>query len=155
MTETSVSDTDDLGAVARSIVDGNRFMTLATADEHGTPWASPVWYAPVEYREFLWVSSPEARHSRNLDARSDLAIVIFDSHRAGGWNALYMVATAERLDDVDQAIQTFSRHGEAQGLRAWTPDDVLGPARHRLYRATVAEHFVLDPHDRRIEVTLT
>jgi hypothetical protein len=40
---------DDEGAderlrVLRSVVDANRFMTLATADEHGTPWASPVWF---------------------------------------------------------------------------------------------------------------
>jgi nitroimidazol reductase NimA-like FMN-containing flavoprotein (pyridoxamine 5'-phosphate oxidase superfamily) len=155
MTETIDPDPGDLEVLSRSIIDSNRYMTLATADEHGTPWASPVWYAPVEYREFLWVSSPEARHSRNLTARPELAAVIFDSHRAGGWNALYMVAVAERLEDVDHAIETFSRHGEAQGLRAWTRDDVLPPARHRLYRATVAEHFVLDPHDQRIAVTLT
>jgi nitroimidazol reductase NimA-like FMN-containing flavoprotein (pyridoxamine 5'-phosphate oxidase superfamily) len=155
MTEAPDPDPDDLGTVARSIVDSNRYMTLATADEHGSPWASPVWYAPVEYREFLWVSSPEARHSRNLATRPELAMVIFDSHRAGGWNALYMVALAERLDDVDEAIQTFSRHGEAQGLRAWTRDDVTAPARHRLYRATVAEHFVLDPNDERRPVSLS
>jgi nitroimidazol reductase NimA-like FMN-containing flavoprotein (pyridoxamine 5'-phosphate oxidase superfamily) len=153
VTDAPDTDPDDLEAVARSIVDANRYMTLATADEHGTPWASPVWYAPVGYREFLWVSSPEARHSLNLDTRPELAAVIFDSHQAGGWNALYMVAIAERLDDVDQPIQAFSRHGEAQGLRAWTRDDVLPPARHRLYRATIAEHFVLDPHDQRIPVT--
>jgi len=28
------------------IVASNRFMTLATADADGLPWASPVWYAP-------------------------------------------------------------------------------------------------------------
>ena len=142
----------DLGAVARSIIDGNRFMTLATADEQGSPWASPVWYAPVAYRKFLWVSSPEARHSRNLAVRSELAIVIFDSHEPGGWKALYMTAVAEQLDEVDDPIQVFSRHGEAQGLRAWTREDVVPPARHRLYRAKVSEHFILDPHDQRIAV---
>lgn len=143
---------DDLGAVARSIIDGNRFMTLATADEHGSPWASPVWYSPVAYRKFLWVSSPEALHSRNLALRSELAIVIFDSHEPGGWKALYMTAVAEQLAEVDDAIQVFSRHGEAQGLRAWSREDVVSPARHRLYRAKVSEHFVLDPHDQRIAV---
>jgi hypothetical protein len=129
-------------------------MTLATADEQGSPWASPVWYSPVEYREFLWVSSPETRHSRNLAVRSALAIVIFDSHEAGGWSALYMTAVAQELTQVDDAIRIFSRHGEAQGLRAWTRDDVLSPAPHRLYRATVSEHFVLDSHDQRIPVDL-
>lgn len=147
-------DPDDLGALARSIIDANRYMTLATADEQGSPWASPVWYAPVEYREFLWVSSPEAWHSRNLAARPQLAIVIFDSHEAGGWKALYMSAVAEQLAEaeVDDTIHVFSRHGEAQGLRAWKREDVVPPARHRLYRATVSEHFVLDPHDQRIAV---
>ena len=159
MTEQTHANTGDpdpteLRAVARSIIDANRYMTLATADEQGSPWASPVWYSPVEYREFLWVSSPEARHSRNLAARQELAIVIFDSHEAGGWKALYMSAVAEQLAEaeVDDAIHVFSRHGEAQGLRAWTREDVVPPARHRLYRATVSEHFVLDPHDQRIAV---
>src|SRR5918996_5832155 len=107
MAETSDMDPDDLGAIARSIIDSNRYMTLATANEDGTPWASPVWYAPVEYREFLWVSSPEARHSRNLAVRPELAIVIFDSHEAGGWNALYLSAIADRLEDVDEGIEIF------------------------------------------------
>jgi nitroimidazol reductase NimA-like FMN-containing flavoprotein (pyridoxamine 5'-phosphate oxidase superfamily) len=149
-----MSDQPDLPTLARSIVDSNRYMTLATADAHGSPWASPVWYAPVAYREFLWVSSPEARHSRNLATRPELAIVIFDSHQAGGWNALYMAAVAEELTDVDEGIQIFSRHGETQGLRAWTREDVVPPARHRLYRATVSEHFILDPHDRRLPVSV-
>lgn len=151
---TADPDPTDLGAVARSIIDSNRFMTLATADKQGSPWASPVWYSPVEYREFLWVSSPDARHSQNLAARPELAIVIFDSHETGGCKALYMSAVAEQLAEaeVDDAIVIFSRHGEAQGLRAWSREDVVPPARHRLYRATVSEHFVLDPHDQRIAV---
>ncbi len=30
---------------------------------------------------------------------------------------------------------------------------MTAPARHRLYRATVTEHWVLDPHDERVPVT--
>jgi nitroimidazol reductase NimA-like FMN-containing flavoprotein (pyridoxamine 5'-phosphate oxidase superfamily) len=144
----------NLGAIARSIVDTNRFMTLATADESGLPWASPVWYAPADYRELYWVSSPEARHSRNLAQRPQLAIVIFDSHEPGGWKALYMSAVAEELADVDEGVEVFSRRSLEQGLPVWTRDDVLPPARHRLYHAAVTEHFVLDPHDQRLPVTL-
>jgi nitroimidazol reductase NimA-like FMN-containing flavoprotein (pyridoxamine 5'-phosphate oxidase superfamily) len=144
----------DLGTLARSIIDSNRYMTLGTADESGQPWVSPVWYATAAYREFFWVSSPNAKHSRNLQRRPQLAIVIFDSHRAGGWNALYMSAVAEELVDVRDGIEAFSRRSEAQGMRAWTQEDVLSPARHRLYRATAAEHFVLDPHDRRLPASV-
>jgi predicted pyridoxine 5'-phosphate oxidase superfamily flavin-nucleotide-binding protein len=35
----------DLDAVARAVFAGNRYMTLGTADEHGQPWVSPVWFA--------------------------------------------------------------------------------------------------------------
>jgi nitroimidazol reductase NimA-like FMN-containing flavoprotein (pyridoxamine 5'-phosphate oxidase superfamily) len=143
-----------LGEIARAIIDSNRFMTLATADARGLPWASPVWYAPAGYREFFWVSSPEARHSRNLAERPDLAIVIFDSHEPGGWMAVYMSAVAAELCDVEHGIEVFSRRSVEQGLPAWTGDDVLPPARHRLYRAAVGEHFLLDDHDQRLPVNL-
>jgi hypothetical protein len=134
--------TGELRTIARWIIDSNRYMTMATADETGLPWVSPVWYAPVRYRDFLWVSSPQARHSRNLATRPHLAIVIFDSHSAGDWRAMYMSAVGEELggDDVDEGIDIFSRWSKEQGLRVWTRDEVLPPARHRLYRATASEH---------------
>ena len=86
--------------------------------------------------------------------RPELAIVIFDSHEPGGWKAVYMSAVAEELAYVDEGIEVFSRRSVEQGLSVWTRDDVLPPARHRLYRATVGEHFVLDDRDQRLPVTL-
>jgi nitroimidazol reductase NimA-like FMN-containing flavoprotein (pyridoxamine 5'-phosphate oxidase superfamily) len=62
---------DDLGAVARAIIDANLYVVLGTADETGRPWVSPVYYASMNYLEFYWVSSPEARHSRNLATRGN------------------------------------------------------------------------------------
>jgi nitroimidazol reductase NimA-like FMN-containing flavoprotein (pyridoxamine 5'-phosphate oxidase superfamily) len=144
----------DIGDIARSIVDSNRFMTLATADASGLPWASPVWYAPRAYRELFWASSPEARHSRNLAERPELALVIYDSHEPGTWKAVYMSGVAEQVPDVDEGIEVFARRSVAQGLPVWTRDDVLPPAKHRLYRAIVHEWFVLDDHDERLPVTL-
>jgi nitroimidazol reductase NimA-like FMN-containing flavoprotein (pyridoxamine 5'-phosphate oxidase superfamily) len=151
-----VTGARDLGEVARGIIDDNRFMTLGTADETGLPWVSPVWYAHGEYREFFWVSSPDSKHSRNLATRPQLAIVIFDSHRPGGWHAIYMSAVAEELAsvDADEGIRVFSRRSEAQGLRPWVREDVRPPARHRLYRANASQRFVLDPHDQRLPVSL-
>ena len=69
----------DPATVARGIIDANRYMTLATADGDGRPWASPVWYAHQGYTDLYWVSRPEARHSRNLAVRPEVSIVIFDS----------------------------------------------------------------------------
>ena len=79
----------DLDEVARAIIDGNQYMVLGDADEGGRPWVSPVYYAPSGYSELYWVSSPEAQHSRNLAARRELSIVVFDSRApVGGVGAL-------------------------------------------------------------------
>jgi hypothetical protein len=139
----------DLDAVARSIVDTNRFMALGTADGSGTPWVSPVWYAPISYRVYVWVSRPGTRHSHNLEERRNVAIAIYDSHRPGGWTAFYMSAVAEELEDVDDALEAFNRRSEAQGLRAWSRAEVVPPGDFRLYGATASEQFVRDDHDKR------
>jgi nitroimidazol reductase NimA-like FMN-containing flavoprotein (pyridoxamine 5'-phosphate oxidase superfamily) len=147
-----MSQQQDLDAVVRSIVDTNRFMALGTADRSGTPWVSPVWYAPLSYREYVWVSRPGTRHSRNLAERPQIAIAIYDSHRPGGWTAFYMAAVAEELEHVGDALDSFNRRSEAQGLRAWSRAEVVPPGEFRLYRATATEQFVLDDHDARLPV---
>jgi nitroimidazol reductase NimA-like FMN-containing flavoprotein (pyridoxamine 5'-phosphate oxidase superfamily) len=145
----------DLEAVARSIVDANRFMAIGTADTSGTPWVSPVWYAPISYREYVWVSRPGTKHSRNLAERPEVAIAIYDSHRPGSWSAVYMAAVAQELEDIDEALEAFNRRSEAQGLRAWSRAEVVAPGEFRLYRATATEQFVLDDHDARLRVDLS
>ena len=39
---------EEFEAIARRVIDSNRFMTIGTADEEGVPWVSPVWYAPAQ-----------------------------------------------------------------------------------------------------------
>jgi nitroimidazol reductase NimA-like FMN-containing flavoprotein (pyridoxamine 5'-phosphate oxidase superfamily) len=148
---------DDLAAAARDIIDANRYLTLATADGDGRPWASPVWYAHEGYRDFFWVSRPEARHSRNLAERPGLAIVIFDSTvPEGGAQAVYVEAVAEELSGAEQerGIGILSRRSEANGGDAWHRADVVAPAPHRLYRARASEHFLLQANDQRVAVRL-
>jgi Pyridoxamine 5'-phosphate oxidase len=74
-----MTDAPSLAATARQVINTSRYLVLATADQHGVPWASPVWYAHGGYREFFWESRPQARHSRNIATRPQVSIVIFDS----------------------------------------------------------------------------
>src|ERR671924_2109259 len=92
----------ELAAVARTIIDPNLYMTLGTADEAGRPWASPVYFAVEDYREFIWVSRPESRHSRNLAVRPELGIAIFDSRvPINTGQGVYMSAVGEELTGPD------------------------------------------------------
>jgi len=96
----------DLGAIARTIIEANMYMVLGTADKTGRPWVSPVYYASAGYNEFYWVSSPEARHSRNLATRPQVSIVIFDSQAPIGiGQGVYMSAVAEELTDIELELE--------------------------------------------------
>ena len=147
----------DVDVTGREIVDRNRYLTLATADAAGRPWASPVWYAHDQYRAFLWVSRAEARHSANIGERPEVGIVIFDSTvPVGGAAAVYAEAVAEEVGAVEReaAIAIFSARSVATGLRTWDAGDVTDDAAHRLFRATASGLYLLDAGDRRMPITL-
>jgi uncharacterized protein YhbP (UPF0306 family) len=138
----------DLAAVARAILDEQAYLTLGTADADGRPWVSPVWYAHEAYTELFWASSPDAIHSRNVAARPEVAVVVFDSGAAvGTGQAVYIAATAGELagEALARGVAVYSRRSVAQGVRAWSADDVQGGATLRLYRAVASAHWVLDP----------
>ena len=140
--------TDDLAALARKVIDGNRYMALGTADEAGHPWISPVWFASEDYRNFHWISSPDAKHSRNLAAHPEVAIAIFDSSvPVGGAQAVYMKGMASELTGVELelGLEVFDRASRQDHAGAYGLDDVRGSALFRLYRATISEHWVLIP----------
>jgi predicted pyridoxine 5'-phosphate oxidase superfamily flavin-nucleotide-binding protein len=136
----------ELADHAKRVIDANRYMALGTADQAGHPWVSPVWFASEDYRNFHWVSSPDAKHSRNLAARPEVAIAIFDSSvPVGGAQAVYMKGVAKELTDaeLEQGLEVFDRVSQKDVGRAFGLDDVQGSALFRLYRVTVFEHWVL------------
>jgi nitroimidazol reductase NimA-like FMN-containing flavoprotein (pyridoxamine 5'-phosphate oxidase superfamily) len=152
----------EAATLAREILDGNVYATLGTADASGRPWVSPVYYAAEDpFAELLWVSSPSARHSLNIAVRPEVSFVVFDSRtRIGTAAAVYMVGRAAEAtgDELARCIEAFSRASVADGAPEWSVGDVSGSATHRLYRAAVDEHWVLDAAggegDRRVPVEL-
>jgi nitroimidazol reductase NimA-like FMN-containing flavoprotein (pyridoxamine 5'-phosphate oxidase superfamily) len=148
---------EDPAALARSLIDASLYLVLGTADEDGLPWASPVYFAHSENRDFFWISRPDARHSRNIAARPDVSIVIFDSSvPIGTGKGVYMTAVARELegDDQEAGLEVYSRRALEHGGRAFTQDDVTGSAALRFFRANAVEQFVLDDFDRRVPVPL-
>jgi len=141
----------DLDAHARALMDSNLYVTLGTADAHGTPWAAPVCFATADYAELFWMSRLDAQHSRNIASRPQVAMVIFDSTvPTYHGRAAYLSGTAIELAgrDLDRGIEVFA--GDAsRGLSTVTLEDVTTPSEYRLYRATIGEAFVLCPREPR------
>ena len=154
---------EHLAAMAKDIINSTLYMVLGTSDQAGHPWVSPVYFTASNYTEFYWISSPQAKHSRNIAMRSQISIVIFDSQvPAGKGQAVYMSAVAHELtgNELEPGLVVYNgRFPEParHGVRDTRLEEVRPPGLYRLYRAVASEHWVLDPHaspDRRTAVTL-
>ncbi|WP_330267287.1 pyridoxamine 5'-phosphate oxidase family protein [Streptomyces griseorubiginosus] len=130
---------------ARGIVEASRYLVLATADAEGRPWSTPVYFAHAGCRDFFWVSSPEAVHSRNIAVRPEVGIVVFDSSaEIGTGQGVYMSAVAEEVvEGAEEVLEVYSRRTLLHGGRVWTLDDVRGASGMRLYRAAAESHSML------------
>jgi nitroimidazol reductase NimA-like FMN-containing flavoprotein (pyridoxamine 5'-phosphate oxidase superfamily) len=129
---------------ARRIIEANNYLTLATADRDGLPWASPVYYTPDGGTDFYWVSRPESRHSRNIAERPDAGIVVYDTQvPLGAAEAVYFAAHAELVGDgeLDMCAEIFRRRRPE--LAPFTPERLSAPHPLRLYRARIVEASVL------------
>jgi nitroimidazol reductase NimA-like FMN-containing flavoprotein (pyridoxamine 5'-phosphate oxidase superfamily) len=141
---------------ARRIIDANSYLVLATVDESGHPWATPVWFAAVGREQFFWISRADARHSRNIARSPAVGIVVFDSSVAAGQaEAAYFEAEAAEVTAGDhaEALGVYNTRSLAKGIRAWTEADVTGEAPHRLYRATASEVSLLEGGDHRVPLS--
>ncbi|NUR29327.1 MAG: pyridoxamine 5'-phosphate oxidase family protein [Catenulispora sp.] len=122
----------------------NLYLVIGTTNDDGRPWVTPVFYAADGEHRIVWVSAPESRHSRNIAARPDVAITVFDSHAPiGGAEALYLEGTAALVADDGLAAGLALLNARLPAGKQLGPDD-LGPAGPmRLYQATIVRHHVL------------
>jgi len=134
----------DFDAMARRVIDGNLYMTLATLEPGGGPRLSPVYFTPARYTDLYWVSSPDAHHSRNVLERPDVEIVIFDSCVAVGHaEAVYISARAREIPREELPEVIDEAFGERGGARRFAPEELYGDADLRLYVASATSWDVL------------
>jgi nitroimidazol reductase NimA-like FMN-containing flavoprotein (pyridoxamine 5'-phosphate oxidase superfamily) len=135
---------DELIEMARRVLDGTRYLVLGTVEDDGSPRLSPVYFTPARHRDLYWVSSPDAQHSRNVRARPDVRIVVFDSSSVPGQSeAVYVSATARELarDELTDDVLTEA-FDDTRGGRSFSVDELSGDGDLRLYVATATAYDV-------------
>jgi len=133
------------------------FMTVATTDDDGLPWATPVEFVCDEVMRFYWISRVDARHSQNVRANCHAALAIYDSRQTAGINAavqgLYAQGQVEefRRSELSAVQPALQRWLEWRGERRAPPSALPAAAGSdadnswRYYRLTPTDLYALDP----------
>lgn len=133
----------DMGTVAR-VLGANRYLVLGTADPTGTPWVSPVFFAPLDHSTLCWVSSPDSRHSRNLTARPAVAITVFDSTvEVGKAEAVYFDAQAAAINPAQAPSALDALNLRLPPHQQLSIEDIAPHGQMVAYRAEVRHRYLL------------
>lgn len=87
---------------ARKILDENVLGVLATVNEDGSPWATPLHFAH-DGEALYWFSANERVHSINIvrDGRANVAL--FSPDTSGGLKGVYVSGRAEVLAEEERS----------------------------------------------------
>lgn len=123
---------------ARQLIADTLHLTLATADASGKPWSCPVYFAPGKAFTLYWVSFKQTVHSANIRVRPQVGISILGEPPHHEGQGVYFDAIAAELHDlteVERAIEVRRTRPQDRKFAVTSPDDVLGDAAWRIYRA--------------------
>jgi uncharacterized protein len=107
-----------LAAIARRLLDASTLCAIATVSPGGRAHINSAYFAWGSAFEIVWLSAPEARHSRNIRANGSAAVAVFRSTQKWG--------------GADRGIQLFGKARELRG-RAALEAERLYAKRFRAY----------------------
>jgi uncharacterized protein YhbP (UPF0306 family) len=87
--------------IARTLLDAAPLCAIATVTWTGRAYVNTAYFAWSPRFEIVWLSAPEAHHSRNLARHRSAAIAVFDTHQTWGGR--------------DRGMQLFGTASEARG----------------------------------------
>ncbi len=116
-----------------------RLMQVATSRQNA-PWVCTVYFAFDEALRLIWISAPERRHSREIDANEHVAGTIVLPHVPGSdVRGIQFEGTARKLIDPREVTQMLAHYANRYGL---------DEARIRAIAANTDGHmcYVVTPH---------
>ena len=107
-----------LRALAGRLLNASTLCAIATVAPNGRAHINTAYFAWSATFDIVWLSAPEARHSRNIRVHPSVAVSVYDSTQKWGGS--------------DRGIQVFGTARELSGRAAHGAERVYG-ARFRAY----------------------
>ena len=71
----------DIYEMTKELIEGNKFLSLATVDNDGNLWSTPLSYSYDEDYNFYFTSELDSQHIINIIDNPNVSFTIFDSTR--------------------------------------------------------------------------
>lgn len=145
----------ELNKIAEEIIKSNIYLTLATTDGSGIPWAAPLFYAIDDNYDFYFISQLDSLHSKHILKNPTVAFAIFDSHQQEGTgNGVQGSGKAYLLDEskLPEAMKWYKTT-----FIEMKPESFTGDAPYRFFKLVPEHFYVLDQEvkvDKRVEINL-
>lgn len=120
----------------RAVLEKIRYITVASITPDGNPWNSPVDARHDDNYNYIWNSSYDSQHSKNIASNNKIFIVVYDSTvPEGDGFGVYMEAEARELSEgpeLENAIKVFY---EKKNKEPSPASKFLAPSLRRMYIA--------------------
>lgn len=131
-----------------TIIDVIPYLSIATVCDDGTPWNTAVYAAFDDDLNFYWKSWVENIHSRNVIARPDVFIIIYDSRvPAGEGEGVFIKAQARALmeedaSEIEKACGVYALRTGGESSGGYTK--FLHGQPRRIFKATPTQMWMND-----------
>lgn len=123
--------------MTRRLLEESKLCAIATASPGARAHVNTAYFAWGPAFEIVWLSAPEARHSRNIRANPSAAVAVYRSTQTWG--------------DSDHGIQLFGTARELRGRDAEAAERLYA-ARFRAYDADLEAYRFYRLRPRRIKL---
>lgn len=121
------------------------YVTIATVDEDGQPWNTPVYSAFDTDYNFYWASWEGSQHSMNIENNPKVFLVIYDSTVPEGTGfGVYIQAKAEKLLEEAEIKKALSHLYKRKNKTPRKPEEFLGEYPRRVYKAVPQRAWIND-----------
>lgn len=98
-------------ACARELLESQNTMTLATVDDHGQPYATPLFYLPRPDLTLCWLSTADSRHSLNLRGHARASVAVYAAvNRWEEIRGVQMEGAVQEILDSEERRETLAAY---------------------------------------------
>lgn len=94
----------------KAIFEENILGTLATVNQDGSPWATPL-HIVTDGDAVYWFSSEKAEHSQNIEQDSRVSLALFSPDKSEGLKAIYIQGRVQKVpkEGIDAAREIYAK----------------------------------------------